>query len=111
MNEEKSRYKFPRQLILNLFLFYKLQKKYSAVKSDCSKALELNPKYTKALLRRAQVNEELHDLEGALEDVTAVCILERFSNQRALIMADRVLKELGKNTVLFAYCILKNLIS
>ena len=31
-----------------------------------------------------------------LEDVTAVCILESFENQQSLLMADRVLKELGR---------------
>ena len=29
-------------------------------------------------------------------DVTATCILESFQNQQSLLMADRVLKELGK---------------
>lgn len=68
------------------------------MKDDCTKALELNPKYTKALLRRARVMEKTNDLELALEDVTAACILERFMNQTTLLMADRVLKQLGKST-------------
>ncbi|XP_008556932.1 mitochondrial import receptor subunit TOM70 [Microplitis demolitor] len=69
---------------------------YSSVKDDCTKALELNPTYTKALLRRARVMEKTNELELALEDVTAACILERFMSQSTLLMADRVLKELGK---------------
>ncbi|CAD6234246.1 GSCOCG00007682001-RA-CDS [Cotesia congregata] len=69
---------------------------YDAVKDDCTKALELNPTYTKALLRRARVMEKTNELELALEDVTAACILERFMSQSTLLMADRVLKELGK---------------
>lgn len=76
---------------------YILQKKYSAVKADCTKALELKPKYAKALLRRARAMEHCNDLESALEDVTAACILENFSNQTTILMADRVLKQLGKN--------------
>ena len=36
-------------------------------------------------------------------DVTAVCILESFENQQSLLMADRVLKELGKTKAKEAY--------
>ena len=75
---------------------YEQLKKYSAVKVDCTKALELKPKYIKALLRRARAMEHCNDLEAALEDVTTACILASFSNQTALMMADRVLKQLGR---------------
>ncbi|XP_015124131.1 mitochondrial import receptor subunit TOM70 [Diachasma alloeum] len=75
---------------------YDALEKFTAVKEDCTKALELNPKYTKALIRRAKVLEKNNELELALEDVTAACILERFTNQSALLTADRVLKQLGK---------------
>nr|XP_020664945.1 tetratricopeptide repeat protein 1 [Pogona vitticeps]XP_020664946.1 tetratricopeptide repeat protein 1 [Pogona vitticeps] len=36
--------------------------------SDCSKALELNPDYIKALLRRAELYEKTEKLDEALED-------------------------------------------
>ena len=36
-------------------------------------------------------------------DVTAVCILEGFQNQQSLLMADRVLRELGKAKADAAY--------
>ncbi|XP_078044120.1 translocase of outer membrane 70 [Augochlora pura] len=75
---------------------YEHLKKYTAVKADCTKALELKPRYTKALYRRAKALEHYNDLESALEDVTAACILENFTNQVTLEMADRVLKQLGK---------------
>lgn len=39
--------------------------------------------------------EKTNNLEVALEDVTAACILERFMDQSTLLMADRVLKQLG----------------
>jgi len=32
-----------------------------------------------------------------LSDITAVCILENFANQQSLVMADRVLKDLGRS--------------
>lgn len=35
---------------------------------DCSKALELNPNYLKAVLRRAQLYREAEKLEEALAD-------------------------------------------
>ena len=38
-----------------------------------------------------------------LTDVTAVCILEGFQNQQSLLMADRVLRELGKAKADAAY--------
>ncbi|KAH0629654.1 hypothetical protein JD844_011885 [Phrynosoma platyrhinos] len=42
-------------------------KKETAI-SDCSKALELNPNYIKALLRRAELYEKTEKLDEALED-------------------------------------------
>lgn len=58
-------------------------------------ALELNPRYTKALQRRAKAFEQTGDLAQCLEDITAVCILEAFQNQSSIVQADRVLKALG----------------
>lgn len=66
------------------------------VKKDCTSALELNAKYTKAYLRRAKACESTGDLKQCLEDITSVCILECFQNSSSLVMADRVLKQLGK---------------
>lgn len=40
---------------------------YEAVVDDCTAALELNPRYVKALLRRAQANEKLEKYDVALE--------------------------------------------
>lgn len=77
-------------------LYAHLQKNWECVLRDCTKALELNERYTKALQRRAKACEVLRDLEQALEDLTAVCILESFQNQATLVNVDRVLKELGE---------------
>ena len=79
---------------INIFLYY--QQKFSAVREDCSKALKLKPRYVKALIRRARAMESSNDLEVALEDITAACILERFSNPQTLYTADNILKQLGK---------------
>ncbi|XP_047002267.1 mitochondrial import receptor subunit TOM70 [Schistocerca americana] len=75
---------------------YEQLKLYKEVREDCTRALDLNPKYVKALQRRAKACELTHDLQQSLEDVTAACILEGFQNQSNLLTADRVLKELGR---------------
>lgn len=71
-------------------------KQWPNVIEDCTKALQLNNKYSKALQRRARACEVTNDLMQCLEDVTAVCILESFANPTSLTMAERVLKQLGK---------------
>ncbi|XP_077596569.1 tetratricopeptide repeat protein 1 [Stigmatopora nigra] len=45
----------------------RLERKEDGI-ADCSKALELNPDYVKALLRRAELYEQTEQLEKALED-------------------------------------------
>ncbi|KAF2885063.1 hypothetical protein ILUMI_21118 [Ignelater luminosus] len=75
---------------------YEQLKKWSSVITDCTKALEQNQKYEKALFRRAKAYEAIKDWENCLDDVTAVCLIQNFQHQNALVMADRVLKELGK---------------
>lgn len=72
-----------------------MQQNYEAAKNDCTEALELDPKYVKALQRRAKVYEQLGELNHCLEDITAVCILEAFKNEHSLIMADRILQQIG----------------
>ncbi len=79
------------------------------VLSDCNSAIELNKGYSKALERRARVCRRLANMEDpsskkspveylktALEDLTAVCILEGFQKQENIVLVDTVLKELGK---------------
>ncbi|NWX75961.1 TOM70 protein, partial [Alca torda] len=75
---------------------YEQLQKYTEVAQDCTKAVELNPKYVKALFRRAKAHEKLDNKKECLEDVTAVCILEAFQNQQSMLLADKVLKLLGK---------------
>lgn len=74
------------------------------MKADCTKALEQNPKYTKALLRRARVLEQIGDLEAALKDMTTVCIHENFSDQSSLLKADNILEKLGELYTKSTWC-------
>ncbi|XP_077985537.1 mitochondrial import receptor subunit TOM70-like [Glandiceps talaboti] len=71
-------------------------KNYHEVIEDCTKALEFNSQYAKALFRRAKAYEKTGEKMKCLEDVTATCILEGFQNQNSMLLADKVLKEMGK---------------
>ena len=66
---------------------------------DCTEALNFNPKYVKAMLRRARIYEGNDKLESALEDVTTACLLEQYTNQDTLAFADRILNKLGISTL------------
>ena len=72
-------------------------KKWAEVRDDCTKALELNSRYVKALHRRSRAHHNLGELIPSLEDITATGILEGFQNNSTLAYADRVLKEIGQN--------------
>ncbi|KAH6929975.1 hypothetical protein HPB50_007727 [Hyalomma asiaticum] len=75
---------------------YENLKNYTAVIADCTRAIDLNFQYVKALHRRAKAYEIVNELDKCLEDITAVCILEGFQNQNSLLVTDRVLKKIGK---------------
>lgn len=64
--------------------------------ADCDKALALVPTYKKALSRRARVLTELGNFKLALEDITAVIMLDEFKNQADIMFADSVVKNLGE---------------
>ena len=55
-----------------------IKEQYEDAIVDCTKALEFNPDYMKALLRRAQLYEKTDKLDEALEDFTKA--LERDSS-------------------------------
>lgn len=60
---------------------------------ECNLALEVSPKYTKALLKRARCFEALNRLELAHKDVDAVLSLEP-NNLTALELSDKIKKAL-----------------
>lgn len=64
--------------------------------ADCDKALALVPSYKKALFRRAKALTELGNFKLALEDITAVVMLDEFKNQSDIMFADSVIKNLGE---------------
>lgn len=52
--------------------FHVLQGKYEDSIKECTKALELNPSYKKALLRRAEAHEKLEHFEEAVSGIVNV---------------------------------------
>ncbi|KAJ3021302.1 UNVERIFIED_CONTAM: TOM (translocase of outer membrane) complex component, partial [Siphonaria sp. JEL0065] len=68
---------------------------HTATISDCDAALALDPRYIKAVYRRAQAYTAIGDLEKALNDYTAICMLEEFKKESSITTTDRILKELG----------------
>ncbi|KOC66261.1 Mitochondrial import receptor subunit TOM70 [Habropoda laboriosa] len=79
---------------------YEQLKKYSAVKADCTKAIELKPRYAKALHRRARVFELCNKLEAALEDLTTARISKSFSDESTITMSDRILNQLSRQNAI-----------
>ncbi|ODM99374.1 Mitochondrial import receptor subunit TOM70 [Orchesella cincta] len=75
-------------------VFEKLQN-WPMVIRECGNALVLNPQYVKALHRRSKAYKTTGFLDEALEDITAVCILENFSSNGSVTLADETLKLIG----------------
>jgi import receptor subunit TOM70 len=55
----------------------------------------IDPNYTKALSRRAKAYENIGKLNESFEDLTALCILEKFS-QSSMLLADKIVKKIGE---------------
>ncbi|XP_044471933.1 tetratricopeptide repeat protein 1-like [Mangifera indica] len=60
--------------------FLKLEKYENTIK-ECTKALELNPTYMKALARRAETHEKLEHFEEAITDLKKILELDPANNQ------------------------------
>ncbi|KAG1363983.1 putative protein PHOX1 [Cocos nucifera] len=71
---------------------------YHRAVNECNLALEVAPKYTKALLKRARCFEALNILEWACRDVNVVLSLEP-NNLTALEISERVKKTMEKKGI------------
>ncbi|KAG9450224.1 hypothetical protein H6P81_010189 [Aristolochia fimbriata] len=71
---------------------------YHRAINECNLALEVSPKYSKALLKRARCYETLNRLEWAFRDASLVLNLEP-NNLMAQEIAERVKQELQKKGV------------
>lgn len=52
---------------------------------DLNKSLELNPTYTKSLMRRAEVNMLIEDYSAAIQDYAKIQQLDSTANLKAKI--------------------------
>ena len=68
---------------------------YEKVIEDCTNALAIDQNYEKALTRRAKAYENLGKLQEAFEDLTSLCILQRFSST-SMVAADKMVKKIGE---------------
>lgn len=71
---------------------------YPRAVSECNLALQVAPKYSKALLRRARCYQALNRLDLALRDVNTVLSIEP-NNTAALEIAENVKKDIEKSGV------------
>lgn len=55
--------------------FHVSQGKYEDSVKECTKAIELNPLYKKALLRRAEAHEKLEHFEEAVSGIVEIFLL------------------------------------
>ncbi len=90
------------QFITGLLLYS--QDDVEMVIQDCTKSLALNKEYVKAYMRRAKAAEKMKNFDLALEDITTVCLLERYSKQESLKELDIISK--GTGIVTFYYIVL-----
>ncbi|XP_010687671.2 uncharacterized protein LOC104901763 [Beta vulgaris subsp. vulgaris] len=65
----------------NRAVCYLKQGKYDETAKECSKALELNPSYVKALLRRGEAYEKLERYEEAISDMKKILEVEPSNDQ------------------------------
>lgn len=59
-------------LFSNRALTFMKQKKLLKALDDLNKSLELDPKYTKSLVRRAEVNTDREDYSAAISDYSKI---------------------------------------
>lgn len=59
--------------LIRFFCILLFQGKYDETVKECSKAIELNPAYVKALLRRGEAYEKLERYEEAISGELRIC--------------------------------------
>ena len=75
----------------------RVQRKVATASSSSKLSKEVEKDMSNTSIEEPEVTQEMVDkLRMALEDMTAVCILEGFQKQEHLMLVDSLLKELGK---------------
>lgn len=81
------------------------QDRLNEVIEDCTKALDLNGRYVKAVVRRSKAYEKLNDLDKALEDLAFATFIETSSNTEILTDFERIGHILGMFTLIVFYSV------
>ena len=68
---------------------------HAAAEADCSAALSRDPKYVKALVRRANAREKQGKTEQAIVDFTGALLLSDMQNDAATEGVDRLVKQVA----------------
>jgi len=68
---------------------------HEAAEADCTAALCIDPKYVKALVRRATAREKLGKAEQAMVDYTGALLLSDMQHEMASTGVDRLVKEVA----------------
>ncbi|VVT54373.1 uncharacterized protein SAPINGB_P004043 [Magnusiomyces paraingens] len=71
---------------------------YESVIDESTKALELNPSYTKSYMRRAHAYENLKKNEDAILDYSSALVLSNFSDQTTNSSVNRMLTETAEQS-------------
>lgn len=77
---------------------------YENVVEDCTAALKIDPNYEKPLMRRAKAYENLGKLQESFEDLTSLCILQKFSPS-SMAQADKLVKKIGEQMAAKAFAV------
>lgn len=69
---------------------------------DLNKSLELNPAYTKSLMRRAEINMEIEDYSAAIQDYAKIEQLDPTANLKAKIQEAKKKEKVAKKKDYYA---------
>jgi len=89
-------------LFSNRALTFMKQKKWLKALDDLNKSLELDPKYTKSLIRRAEVNAEREDYTAAIHDYSKIQEVDSSTNFQQKIKELRVKEKNAKKKDYYA---------
>ncbi|KAI0479940.1 mitochondrial import receptor subunit tom-70 [Xylaria cf. heliscus] len=75
---------------------YNALSEWEKVVEDTTAAISLDPLYVKALNRRANAYEHLHQYSESLLDFTASCIIDEFRNESTATSVEKLLKKVAE---------------
>lgn len=80
----------------NLAAAYEKLENHQDVIRECSNCLQINPKYVKALVKRAKAYKSIEDLESAMHDIAVASVLEELTNIENMSLSEEITKKLAE---------------